>query len=131
MNKLLALIMLGSALWIISDGHRHIEFLTIGYFSRHLSLIITIDFKTIAAQSFQNVDLTSSLTFKFAKADVKTEPRSTLSMWKRFPFFPKSSYKSRHWIFALLTLLFATEDINCLSVTSISTARNRIIGLLV
>ena len=34
-------------------------------------------------------------------------------------------------MFALLTLLFATKDINCLSVTSISTARNRIIGLLV
>ena len=61
----------------------------------------------MAAKSFPNFDLTSSLTFKFAKADVTAEPSSTLSMLKRFSFYPKSS------------------------VTSGSTARKGIIGLVV
>ena len=88
--------MLGSALQIISDGDRHTAFLTVGYFNGHLSLIFTINFKTMAVQFFQNFSLTSSLTFKFAKADITVEPSSTLSMLEKFSFFTKSGCKSRY-----------------------------------
>ena len=87
--------MLGSALRIISHGDRHTAFLAIGYLNRNFSLFFAINFKTMAAQSFQNFNWTSSLIFKFAKADVAAEPCSTLSMSETFPFFAKSNCKSR------------------------------------
>ena len=101
-------------------------------FNGHLSLIFAINFKIMAAQSFRNYILSSSLTFKFAKADVTAEPSSTLSMSERFSLFPKSSCKYRQVEFSSeTTSLFANIDVNCLKITSRSTARKEIIGLLV
>ena len=46
--SLLALAMIWSVLLIICDGDRHTAFLTIWYFNGHLSLILAINFKTMA-----------------------------------------------------------------------------------
>ena len=119
--SLLALVMLGLVLRIISNGDKHTSFLAIGYFNGHLSLNFAINFKTIPAQSF----------FKFAKADITAEPSSTISMSEKFSFFPKSSCTGRKRVFASDTILhFATKDVNCLSATSNSTAKKWTTGLL-
>ena len=53
-------------------------------------------------------------------------------MLQRLSFFSKSSFKSRSGVLASeTTSFFTTEDVSCLSVTSSSTDRKGIIGLLV
>ena len=73
--SLLALVMLGSALQIISDDDRHTKFFTTRYFNGNLSLIFAINFITMVTISFWNFNwllpkLSNSLEQTLQKSQV-------------------------------------------------------------